>query len=386
MTSKRCYFVSAGEYSGDLLAADVVIALRQLQPEIHAAGVVGPAMRQAGVEPLLGIEQVSTMGFSDVLARIGELKVLEGLLLEKIDRIKPEFAVLVDFPGFHIRLAEQLKLRGIPVVQYIAPKLWAWGSHRVNSVRENFDLVLGILPFEEDFYQKRQINFKYVGCPHIDRMAKVAIRKEDLGFKANDKIIAMLPGSRTEELLYILPVLVEIRRSMIKDQADLQFVIPVAPNIGMKQFAEIAESLGLDVHRDLKICEGIRLCDGMSAELLSVADAAVVASGTATLEAAILGVPMVVVYRMSASTYQFASQVVQLRHFSLVNLIADKEVVPEFLQQIDAAAVAQVMNQLLGPTPARNGQIQNFDEIRENLKGNAAKNAAAEIVESFVGQ
>jgi lipid-A-disaccharide synthase len=396
MTQRR-YFISAGEYSGDLLAAEVVIALRQLQPEFKPCGVVGPAMRQAGVDALIGIERLSTMGLSDVLKRLGEFKVLESLLLEMIDRMQPEFAVLVDFPGFHIRLSEQLKLRGIPVVQYIAPKLWAWGEKRVEAVRRNFDLVLGILPFEEKFFASHSINYRYVGCPHVDRTSKVSVRKEDLGFKGSDQIVAMLPGSRTEELLYILPTLVEIKRELIFQSQSLQFVIPVAPNIGISQFCEIARALGLQVESSAEALlgdgqakpagpavEGIRLVSGMSVELLSIADVAVVASGTATLEAALLGVPMTVVYRMSAGSYQFAQQVVRVENVSLVNLLADKVIVTEYIQNIDSRAVAREMLELLHPTGRREAQMKAFDELRDQLTGNAAKNAATEILQNVV--
>lgn len=381
--------ICAGEHSGDLIAAELVLAFKQTHPDLQVAGVVGDAMRKAGVSEFIGIESLSTMGFSEVVKRIGEFRILEARLLEQIDRFQPQVAVLVDFPGFHIRLAEQLKLRGIKVIQYVAPKLWAWGEKRIGSLRDNFDMILGILPFEENFFVSRGVNYKYIGSPHVDRVNRVSIRKEDLGFSSSAKVCSLLPGSRTSELEYILPLLIDIKKRLNEKFSDLKFVMPLAPNMQPSALRSVCEDIGIgsqlalspaDKNARIGSLAGIQIYQGMSLELMGISDAAVIASGTATLESALIGLPTTVVYRMSAGSFDFAQNVVKCKYVALVNLILGKEAVPEFLQNVDAGHVAEVMQDLLSGGPAQQAQEKCFAELRETLKGDASRRAAAEIV------
>ncbi len=381
--------ICAGEHSGDLIAAELVLAFKHTNPDLQIAGVVGDAMRKAGVKEFLGIESLSVMGFSEVLKRIGEFRILEARLLEQIDRFQPQVAVLVDFPGFHMRLAEQLKLRGIRVIQYVAPKLWAWGEKRIGALKNNFDMVLGILPFEESYFQSRGVNYKYVGSPHVDRVNRISIRKEDLGFSSSAKLCSLLPGSRSSELEYILPLLIDIKKRLNDKIADLKFVMPLAPNMPPEALRAVCEDIGIGSlltlsPADKNACIGsladIQIYQGMSLELMGISDAAVIASGTATLESALIGLPTIVVYRMSAGSFDFAQNVVKCKYVSLVNLILGKEAVPEFLQHVDAGEVANLMQDLLAGGAAFQKQEKCFSELRETLKGDASRRAAAEIV------
>ena len=185
MKRGRECFISVGEHSGDLLASDLVLSLKDRFSKISFFGMTGDALQSAGVESIGSIDELSVMGFVEVLKKLPDLLALEKRILAAVDRRQPEFAILVDFPGFHFRLAEQLKLRGVKVIQYVAPKVWAWGEGRVAKLRKDFDLVLGIFPFEAGYFAEKGVNFRYIGSPHKDRMNKVIVKREDLGLASN---------------------------------------------------------------------------------------------------------------------------------------------------------------------------------------------------------
>lgn len=373
------------------------MALRDKFPRLEPAGVVGASMRHAGVHEIANINAFGVMGITDVLRRIGDLRMLEAKLLAWIDRWEPRFAVLIDNPGFHLRFAEQLKLRGVPVFQYVAPKIWAWGAGRAPQLRENFTQVLGILPFEEDFYRDRQIPFTYVGSPLKDRIDKVMIRREALGLPAERPVIACLPGSRPAEVRLNLNTLIRIRAALASELPNALYIVPVAPNIDLGEITSalpmVADAHGETLRHhapgDTLAVEsweaaGLRFVRGMSLEIMAVADAAVVASGTATLECALLGTPMVVVYTMSEMSYQIALRAVNLPYVSLVNLMAGKRLVEEFIQDFAIDDVASEVLSLLRDHPRTQAMRVAFLELRDQLKGMAAENAAA-VIASRIG-
>jgi lipid-A-disaccharide synthase len=382
------YFISAGEHSGDLLGADLVLALREKLPKLHPVGVAGTAMLNAGVEGIASIDDFSVMGVTEVARKLGDLRMLETRLLAWIDRTEPRFAVLIDNPVFHLRFAEQLRMRGIPVFQYVAPKIWARGEGRVPKIRESFDLVLGILPFEEEFFKERGINYAYVGSPQKDRIDKVMIKRESLGLRAGQPVIACLPGSRVTEIRRNLPIIASIRDAVARLVPDAEFIVPVAQNLAFDEVVEVlayrggvprpvGQGHGLAVE-SVEV-GGLRLVRGMSLEIMATADVAIVASGTATLECALLGTPMVVVYAMSEITYQVARRTVKVPWVSLVNLMAGRKLVEEYIQDISAAEVAAEVKSLLEPGPKRKATLDSFEDIRDRLKGAAADTAATAI-------
>ncbi len=377
------YFISAGEQSGDLLAADLVVALREVLPKWRPMGIVGQTMLDAGVEPIGRMETISTMGISDVLRRLPELRMFESQLLARLDNLRPAFAILVDFPGFHLRLAEQLRLRGIPVVQYVAPKVWAWGKSRIENLRRDFDLVLGVLPFEEEFFQKAGVNYRYCGSPHKDRTDKVQLRREDLGLAGKSPLIALLPGSRVEELRLIMPRLWTILLEMRRKNPQVQAIMPLAASLSAKDLQSILRTCGVSSPLQETATgwtlPGLQIFRGMSLEVMKVADAAIVASGTATFECALLGTPMVVVYQMSPLSFAVAKRVVKLPYVSLVNLLAGTRVVSEYLQEFRESDVAAETLQLAAPGEARREMLAAFDRIRDGLDGQCAARAATSI-------
>jgi lipid-A-disaccharide synthase len=387
------YLISAGEFSGDLLGADLVQAMREVLPKYTPFGITGPGMAQAGVTSIASISELSVMGVSEVLSRLGSLRMLESRVLEWVDRYQPRFAILIDNPGFHLRLAEQLKMRGIKVFQFVAPKLWAWGAGRAPKLRAVYDLVLGILPFEEQFFKDRGINYKYIGSPLKDRVEKVMVTRDHLGFPPGRPIIACLPGSRMSELKLNLPTLVATRDVVARKLPEALFVVPVAPSLS---FEDVARILGYPSDVPLTRSEGVfagetyelsglHFLRGMSLELMAACDAAVVASGTATLECALLGTPMVVVYTMSSLSYRVAQKVVKLPYVSLVNLMAGRKLVSEYIQEFSVDEIGTEVVELLQPSPKRLEMKRAFEEMREQLEGAAALQAATAIAKYLDG-
>jgi len=380
LTSGENFFISAGEYSGDLLGADLVVALRDHFPKLAPFGIGGPAMTSCGVQTVATIDQLGMMGIIEVAARLADLRMIETTVLQRIEIMKPQFAVLIDFAGFHLRLAEQLKARGVRVFQYVAPKLWAWGGKRAAALRRDFVGVLGVLPFEEDFFRRNDVPYTYVGSPHKDRAGKVRYRRDLLGFPATAQLIGCLPGSRMDEVRRMAPWIRAVAQVVRESMPEARFVVPVAPSL---DFARVVAEFGgeaeaSDGSRRVE-CGAFTFVSGMSLEVMSAADAAIVASGTATLECGLLGTPMVVIYEMNEISYALAQRLVKLQWVSLVNLIAGREVVREYIQTIPVADVARELLDLVRPTPRRAAMCADLENLRGGLVGGAAGNAASAI-------
>lgn len=371
-----------------------MLALREKMPKLSPFGVTGQAMQNAGVEEIASIDEFSVMGVAEVARKLGELRMLETRLLHWIDQWEPKFAVLIDNPGFHLRFAEQLRMRGVRVFQYVAPKIWAWGESRAPKIRASYDMVLGILPFEEEFFKSRGIRYSYVGSPLKDRIDKVIVKRESLGLPTDRPVIACLPGSRPTEIRQNLPTIHAVRNSVVRDVPDALFLVPVSQNLSIDEMVD-AMSLGgqrlkvetLPPGKDLAVgsheCGGLRFVKGMSLEVMASSDVALVASGTATLECALLGTPMVVIYSMSELSYQIAKRAVKVPYVSLVNLMAGRRLVPEFIQDFSFDEVAAELVSLLRDQVKRKMIRDHFEDIRDRLKGTAADNAATVIASHF---
>lgn len=362
-------------------------------PKFVPYGITGRAMQQAGVQSMASIDEFSVMGVAEVAKKLPALLQLESRLLYLIERLQPKFAVLVDNPGFHIRFAEQLRLRGIKVIQYVAPKLWAWGEGRAAALRENFQMVLGILPFEEAFFKTRQIPYTYVGSPLKDRISKVIVQRDSLGISQDRPVIACLPGSRPSEVSRNLRTILAIKHRLERDIPDALFIVPVSGNMTVPQVAGyimgpqdcLVKKSPVDsvLATETWNVHGIHFISGMSLELMAIADAAIVASGTATLECALLGTPMVVIYTMNELTYQVARRAVKIPYVSLVNLMAGRHLVTEYIQNFSIDDIAHELIALLRDKVKRQSTLAAFEDIRDSLTGAAAQTAAAKIAAEF---
>ncbi len=381
-------FISAGEPSGDLLAAEFLTALQPRLPSCEVFGICGPLMRAAGAEALAGIEELSVMGFVEVLKHLPYIKRLEFSLLEAIDRRRPQIAVLVDYPGFHLRLAESLRSRGIYVFQYVAPQLWAWGEKRTHRLKAVTDEVLGIMPFEAEFFRERGVNYRYVGSPQVDRASQAERVRARLGL-SESPTLGFFPGSRPGEVGRLLPKMLAIRSELEKREPSLRYAISMAPHLTPELFEGL---LGHALPAPITVESGLKVWDlghtslvqGQSIHLMKSCDAALVTSGTATLECALVGTPMAVMYVMNGLSYQMAKRFVKLPHISLVNLVAGSALVPEFIQYFSIEAAAEELRSLSLPGPHREAQATALKVLGARLHGNLADTAAAVVAEQWL--
>lgn len=316
--------LSAGEASGDMYAARLAAALKQ-RLDVAIFGMGGPQMRAAGVDIITDYSEVSVVGITEVLKRLPSLVRAMRHLVDEADRRKPSLAILTDFPGFHLRLARKLRPKGIRNVYYICPQFWAWRPWRVNLVRRRFAEALCIFPFEERFYAHAGVPVKFIGHPLVGNVQATLTRElfcKKYGLNHEARVLTVLPGSRRGEIAHHLPILVdalgEIRRRI---SAPLEIVVAVAPELDA---ARLEARFAADWR--------VRFVKNDAYNALAAADLAIVSSGTATVETALLGVPMIVVYRLSPLTARLAKPLVKTKFFAMVNLIAGRAVVPELIQ------------------------------------------------------
>src|SRR6266566_5575149 len=317
--------LSAGEASGDMYAARLATALKQ-RLDVEIFGMGGPHMRAAGVEIITDYAEVSVVGITEVLKRLPSLFRAMSRLVDEAERRRPPLAILTDFPGFHLRLARKLRPRGIRNVFYICPQFWAWRPWRVNLVRRRFVQALCIFHFEEKFYAHAGVPVKFIGHPLVGNVKPTMTREffcKKYGLEDGDPIITILPGSRRGEITHHVPVLVEalveIERIM---PGSYGVVVAVAPGLDSKKLKAMFPPQWQ-----------VKFIDRDTYNALAAADLAIVSSGTATIETALLGKPMIVVYRLSPLTARLAKPLVKTKFFSMVNLIAGRAVVPELIQQ-----------------------------------------------------
>ncbi len=366
--------IVAGEASADLHAARALQELGRLRPGVHAFGVGGPRLRAAGLEALAPAEDISVMGIAEVLPRIPRILGILRTLAKAAAERRPKAALLVDLPDFNLRLAKKLKKLGIPVVYYVSPTIWAWRRGRARKIAKVVDRMLCILPFEERFYDGTGVSASFVGHPFAEKPppAEPAAYRAELGLPAARTTIALVPGSRPSELRRIFPAMLDAAERIRAVRPDAQFVVPVAPTLARADVEPYVAA-----HRTLEV----KLVDGHTEEVVGASDAALVKSGTSTLETAIMLRPMVVVYRLSWLTYLVGRLLVRIAHFALVNILAGRGLVPELLQR-DASPerMAAEIERLLGDRGAREAQIRGLREVRASLgEPGAAERVAAEV-------
>ncbi len=369
--------LSAGEASGDMYAAHLAKALNA-RMDVQIFGMGGPQMREAGVEIITDYSEVAVVGITEILKHLPSLrKAMERIVLEAEKR-KPALAILTDFPGFHLRLARKLQPRGIPNVYYICPQFWAWRPWRTKLIRRRFVKALCIFPFEEKFFREAGVAAEFIGHPLVGALQTTQDRKqfcETHALHPGRTLVTILPGSRAGELAHHLPVLQE-SCARINAKKAAQFVVAAA-------HPRIAEQLRTGWAAGLTL----RVVEGETYNALAAADAAIVSSGTATVEAALLNVPMVVVYRVSQLTATLAKPLVRTPYFAMVNLIAEKEVVPELVQDdFTPEKVATETLKLLQDPNARAVQRDGLEQVRKRLGPPGAVERAAEAIMSLMGR
>lgn len=365
--------ISAGEASGDLHAGRLAAALRERGAN-GLFGLGGGEMRAAGVDLIAESREVSVLGITEILHRLPELRRVFRRLLDAVDARRPPLAILVDFPGFHLRLARHLRRRGVRNVYFIAPQFWAWRPWRVRIVRRRFERALCIFPFEMDFYREHGVNAEYIGHPLVGRVKPSCSREEfrtRLHLDPARPVVALLPGSRPGEIAHNFPPLLDGCRELAASRAA-QFVLAAAPGLPGETLAPARDS-GLGIH----------LTSGATYDVLAAADVAIISSGTATVEAALCGAPTVVVYRVSPVTAAIARPLIRAPYFAMVNLIAGRPVLPELIQNaFTGPAVAREVRRLLDSADARESMKRDLATVESRLHGprGDAISRAADVV------
>ena len=372
--SKRLMII-AGEASGDMYGGRLVKSLKEMVPDLTVYGVGGDAMAEAGVDLVVDIKDLSVMGIAEVLAKIVPLMKIRNKLVSNLKANPPDGLIVIDFPGMNINLAGKAKELGIPVVYYVAPKLWVSRKGRIKKIRESVDRILAIFPFEEEFYRSQGVPVKYVGNPIVDFL------KDDTGFKqfcerfsinGRETIIGILPGSRPAEIQRMLPVFLQAAKLIsLELDGPVRFFLPRASTVSEEMLVQIIQDSGLDVD----------VIEGESRAVLQAADVSIVASGTATLEAFLLGALQVVAYKTSWLTYFLGMRLLNVPRVSLPNLLTGKDVVIELLQhQAIPERLAREALGLLASNDARTSYLEAAQEVRLSLKGEGASKLAAEAV------
>jgi lipid-A-disaccharide synthase len=369
----------AGEHSGDTLGAALIAALRARVPQVRCFGVAGPKMRAAGCESWAGAEELAVMGLTEVITHLPRLLRLRATLARRFSAERPDVFVGIDSPEFNLSLARRIRAAGIPTVQYVSPQVWAWRQRRVRTIGRACDLVLCLLPFETDFYARHDVRAEFVGHPLADEIALVADRdgaRRALGLEMDAPYVALLPGSRLGEVSRLAAPFAAAAAHIAAVRPGYRFLAPMASDGARARFVQqIARVPG---------APDIRLLDGRAQQALAAADAAIVASGTATLETLLTGRPMVVAYRVSAATAFLLRKVglVKVPYFSQPNLLAGRRLVPEFFQEaVQGAALGDaLLGELADPQHVRELQGE-FAQIHRILRRGGALRAAQAILD-----
>jgi lipid-A-disaccharide synthase len=376
--SRKRLLISCGEPSGDLYAGELVRHLRPHAPGLDVFGLGGDHLEAEGAVLLAHVRDVAVVGLFEVLRHLRRLRGLFRSLLAEADRARPALAVLVDYPDFNLRLARKLRDRGVPVAYYVSPQVWAWRRGRLRAIRETVAHMIVIFPFEEALYREAGVPVTFVGHPLVDLVEPApdpAAFRRAAGLDPARPLLAVLPGSRPQEVRHNIPPLAGALRLLVARRPDVQLALALAPGLDP---AVLGRSLaGLPV-------VAVR---GQTHALMGTATLGLVASGTATVEAAILEMPMVVVYRLSPVTYALGRPFVRVPHYAMANLIAGREVVKELIQKnFSAESVAAEALSLLDDPARRDRQKRDLGEVRQALGAPGASGRAAGVVADLIGR
>ena len=368
----------AGEASGDLLASHLMLAIREIMPQVRFIGIGGPKMKAAGMQVLYPMEKLSVMGYLEVLRHYREIAGIRSSLRKHLIANPPDLFIGIDAPDFNFDLELSLKRRGIPTVHYVSPSIWAWRGERIHKIKRAVSHMLALFPFEVALYEKAGVPVSYVGHPLADILPempnRLAMREQMRIHPLHAKVFALLPGSRKSEVRQLAKTYIDTAKLILKTMPDAQFLVP----LGSRETRNIFEQvIWEDEAHDLPIT----LLFGHAHDAMIAADGVLVASGTASLEAALLKRPMVITYKMSAISWWLAKRKQYLPYVGLPNILSGKFVVPELLQS-DATPenLAQALLNLVTNKQAVSELEQRFTEMHLTLKQDAAKKAAQAII------
>ncbi|MEQ1642981.1 MAG: lipid-A-disaccharide synthase [Pyrinomonadaceae bacterium] len=384
MNGKITIMIVAGEASGDAHAAKLIREIKEAQPAIVVEffGAAGPKMREAGVEAIVESDSLSIVGLAEIGRALPMFLRAKRDLKDAAIQRKPDVVILVDFPDFNLKLAKSLKKQGFLVVYYISPQLWAWRNYRISSIRKYVDLLITILPFEKDWYSKRGIeHVEYVGNPLANEVNSSQSREEfcfNTGLDTSHPIVALLPGSRHKEIERMLPVMLDAADEMTNEVPKAQFVIAAASTLARRDIN--------DVLADRRSEYPLIVVDEQTYDVLNASDVAAVTSGTATLEAGIIGTPMAVVYASSLVNYVLLRPLISVEHYGLINLIAGERIAAELIQgDLTPKTLAAELLRLL--EPSANAEMRSkLQKAADKLGQGGASKRAAEAILGLIGR
>lgn len=377
MAQIRKIFIICGEPSGDLLAGNLAGVIKNLDPDIKVSGVGGTNLAKSGCEIFYDIKELSVMGFFDVLKKLPRFFKLKKIILEKINTDKPDAIILVDFSGFNLRLAKAVN-KEIPVIYYVSPQVWASRKGRINYIKKFISMMVVLFKFEDEFYRKNGIQATCVGHPLLD-LVKPTLEKHEFleNFRINPakRIIALLPGSRKQEIRLVLPVMLKAAALINQTIPQTQFIIAKSPNLDTQIYQNECRKSSLD----------IKIIDGRTYDCLSIAEASIVCSGTATLEAAITQKPFVIVYKTNFLNYLLYRPQIKIPYIGMVNIVAGKKIVPEFIQYAATPRkIAESILKFLQEPITANNLSASLKTIKDDLGSAGAAGRAAKLILDFI--
>ena len=366
--------IIAGEASGDLHGSSLIKELKKINSNLEVFGIGGNRMKREGMKLIFNIDKLSFMGFFEVLKNLSFVRRVMRTMVSVAETRRPHLAILIDYPGFNLRFAKRIKKLGIPVVYYISPQVWAWGGNRVKKMKNLIDRMVVIFPFEKDIYKRFNIDCEFVGHPLLE-VTRTILSLEDFqkkfDIRKNNVVVGLLPGSRWQEVEKILPIMLESCELLKTRIKNLKVLLGLAPTIKKEDIENLLKATGSQVG----------LVENLTYDLMKHADLLLIASGSATLECAILGTPFLVLYKTSFWTYLVAKSLISIPNIALANVVAGKRIVPEFIQKKAVPAqIAEEMYEILTDRE-RYKTIQNeLKKVKEKLGDEGASKRAAEIV------
>ncbi|MEI8054850.1 MAG: lipid-A-disaccharide synthase [bacterium] len=369
--------ISVGEPSGDMHAADLVQAVKKIVPNTKFYGMGGNLMRDAGVDIIIDAGELSIFGGLEIITKLSKIRQAFRIMQDALLRNKPDLLILVDYPGFNLRLAEFAKEAGVKILYYISPKIWAWNQGRIEIIKKYVDIMAVIFPFEVDFYKKLGMPVIFVGNPLLKTVKPKLTHdaaRQSFHLDPNCKTIGLFPGSRKSEIKYLLPIMLIAAKLLKNQNPNLQFLLPQANSITLDDLQPYLQSSPVK----------IRIIKDQNYDVMQVCDAIIAASGTATLEIALMAIPQVIIYKKSWLEYQIARHLIKIPYVGLCNILANKKIVQEFLQY-DATPnnIAKEIEKILNDANYREEMIANLIQTKKLLESDKQKNIAELVLKTI---
>ncbi len=371
--NSKTIMIIAGEASGDMHGANLVREMIKINPALNFYGIGGNKLREEGVELLANASDMAVVGLTEVISKLGRILKIMKMMKKSLDERRPDLVILIDYPDFNIPLAKAAKKRGIKVFYYISPQVWAWRKSRIGQIKKTVNKMAVILPFEVNTYEREGFAVNYVGHPLLD-MVKLNYSKQEsrkkFGLAENKITVGILPGSRLSEVEKLMPELLRASEILAQKMPDIQFILPLADTLEEKILTEIISRFTVKIN----------VISGHTYDVISCADLALVASGTATLETALLRVPMIIVYKISLLSYVIGRLIVDVKNIGLVNIVAGKTIVPELIQSdVSGKRIAEEALAILTNGKKKQEIIKELEAIRTKLGEPGAAIRAAQI-------